>query len=63
MPSVEEWKELLNSATVVQATYKGVAGYKIIGSNGRAIFLPKTALETVTRSLTKVIVAFTGLVM
>lgn len=45
MPSVEEWKELLNSATVVQATYKGVAGYKIIGSNGRAIFLPKNGFR------------------
>lgn len=29
MPSAEEWNELLNSAIVVQTTYKGVSGYKI----------------------------------
>lgn len=45
MPSAEEWKELLSSAIVVQATYKGVAGYKIIGSNGCAIFLPKNGFR------------------
>lgn len=45
MPSVEEWEELLNSAIVIQTTYKGVAGYKIIGSNGCAIFLPKNGFR------------------
>lgn len=45
MPSVEEWKELLNLAIVVQTTYKGVPGYKIIGSNGCAIFLPKNGFR------------------
>lgn len=45
MPSAEEWKELLNSAIVVQTTYKGVSGYKIIGTNGSAIFLPKNGFR------------------
>lgn len=45
MPSAEEWKELLNSAIVVQTTYKGVSGYKIIGTNGCAIFLPKNGFR------------------
>lgn len=45
MPSAEEWKELLNLAIVVQTTYKGVSGYKIIGSNGCAIFLPNNGFR------------------
>ena len=45
MPSAEEWNELLNSAIVVQTTYKGVSGYKIIGTNGCAIFLPKNGFR------------------
>lgn len=45
MPSTEEWRELLKSAIFVQTTYKEVPGYKVIGTNGRAIFLPKSGFR------------------
>lgn len=40
MPTSEEWTELFKNSIVVSAAYKGVKGYKIIGPNGRAVFLP-----------------------
>ncbi len=40
MPTSAEWEELRTSCTWTLATLNGVAGYKVIGKNKNAIFLP-----------------------
>ena len=44
MPTLEEQQELVDNCIWKWTTLKGVAGYKIIGSNGNFIFLPATGL-------------------
>lgn len=40
IPTSKEWKELYNSCVWISTTYKGIEGYKVLGPNGNAIFLP-----------------------
>lgn len=40
MPTKEELQELVEGCEWTWCTYKGVAGYKVEGSNGNSIFLP-----------------------
>lgn len=40
IPTSKEWKELCNSCVWISTTYNGIEGYKVIGPNGNAIFLP-----------------------
>lgn len=40
MPTEEELHELRNNCTWTWATYKGICGYKVTGSNGNSIFFP-----------------------
>jgi len=40
LPTEKEMKELIEKCTWLPTTYKGVKGLKVVGSNGKAIFLP-----------------------
>ena len=40
MPTIEEIKELQNECTWQWTSRRGVDGYRVIGSNGKSIFLP-----------------------
>ncbi len=40
IPSINDWKELLNKSLCIYTSYKGVFGYKIVNELGDAIFLP-----------------------
>ena len=40
MPTIEEIKELLNECTWQWTSRRGVDGYRVIGPNGKSIFLP-----------------------
>ena len=40
VPTEAELNELRNNCTWVWATYKGICGYKVTGSNGNSIFFP-----------------------
>ena len=40
LPTEAEADELVNRCTWIHTTYRGVDGYKVVGPNGNAIFLP-----------------------
>lgn len=40
IPTLEEWKELLNKCDFEWSSVNGVKGIKVIGPNGKSIFLP-----------------------
>ncbi|MBR3759272.1 MAG: hypothetical protein IKK62_12755 [Bacteroidaceae bacterium] len=45
LPSREECKELINKCTWTWTTQGGHKGYKVVGPNGKSIFLPATGLK------------------
>ncbi len=45
MPTHDEWEELCESCTWTWTTLDGTEGYKVTGSNGNSIFLPKTSTD------------------
>lgn len=46
MPTDLEWKELCNYCTWEWVSIDGVNGYKVIGCNGRWIFLPASGYRS-----------------
>ena len=40
VPTLEEWRELQNGCTWTWTTQDGMAGYSVVGSTGKSIFLP-----------------------
>lgn len=44
IPTVEEWKELIENTTIESASIAGVFGFKFIAGNGQYIFLPAAGL-------------------
>lgn len=46
MPTKEETEELLNNCTWEESVQNGISGFKVIGKNGKYIFLPKTGSFT-----------------
>ena len=48
MPTIEEWRELMEECTWTYATQSGVNGYLITGLNGNSIFLPAAGIRNYT---------------
>ena len=46
MPTQSQWVELKAKCTWTWATYNGINGYEVKGSNGKSIFLPATDIKT-----------------
>ena len=51
MPTKDEFQELVDKCKWEWTTLNGVSGYKVIGANGRSIFLPITGMRLDTRLL------------
>ncbi len=49
MPTSEDWEELCHNCKVVDETYEGQKGVKVIGVNGNSIFLPAGGLMSEER--------------
>lgn len=48
MPTYGQWNELKSNCTWIEKTMNDINGYKVIGSNGNAIFLPAAGYRNET---------------